>query len=534
MSHNVGPPQPPVNKWLVTVSVTFGTLMGAIDASIVAVAIPHLRGALGATVEEMAWVTTGFVIATVMVMPLTAFLGRLYGQKRVYLSSLVLFIMGSALCGVARSLPMMVFFRVLQGLGAGALQPTEQAILRQTFPPEEQGMAMAVFALAVVVGPALGPTLGGFLLDNYSWPWIFFINLPVGLLAVTMVTRFVHEPEDIRQHNHEMALKQRADMDWSGIALLSVGLACLQYTLEEGSGDDWFESRAIIATTVIALTALAAFVYRELTAKTPAVDLTLFKDKVFLSGTLVGTMTFAVLMSITFLLPVFLQELLGFTAMQAGEALMPRGLAMMVAIPIVGRLYNRVPPPLFISSGVLMVASSAYAMAHYTLDTSAASVVGAIALQGVGFACLFVPLTTVAMARIPRYRLADAAGLNSLLRQIGGSLGLAAFATLLPDFVAEARVGLSAHLVAGNAAVADRLAGLQGALVASGLDPYSALIEARRVLAGVVSRQAMVLAFERMFMLAGAAFLCILPLVFLLKAPRLPASAPPPEVPVEL
>ncbi|MCC7260937.1 MAG: DHA2 family efflux MFS transporter permease subunit [Candidatus Latescibacteria bacterium] len=508
--------------------------MGAIDASIVAVAIPHLRGALGATVEEMAWVTTAFVIATVMVMPLTAFLGRLYGQRRVYLASLVLFILGSALCGVAASLPMMVFFRVLQGLGAGALQPTEQAILRQTFPPEEQGMAMAVFGLAVVVGPALGPTLGGFLLDNYAWPWIFFINLPVGLLALFMVTRFVHEPEDIRQHNHEMALKQRADMDWSGIALLSVGLACLQYTLEEGSGHDWFESRAIATCAVITVVALAAFVYRELTARAPAVDLTLFKDRVFLSGTLVGAMTFAVLMSITFLLPVFMQELLGFTAMQAGQALMPRGLAMMVAIPIVGRLYNRVPPPLFISSGVLMVAFSAYTMAHYTLETSASSVVGAIILQGVGFACLFVPLTTVAMARIPRYRLADAAGLNALLRQIGGSLGLAAFATLLPDFVAEARAGLSAHVVAGNPEIAHRLAGLQQTLISRGFDPYSALQAAQRLLGQLVYREATVIAFERMFMLAGLAFLLILPLVVFLKAPRLPAGAPPPEVPVEL
>src|SRR3954462_8847587 len=266
-------PRQPINKWIVTLSVTFGTLMGAIDTSIVAVATPHLTGALGATVEEMTWVTTGFVIATVVVMPLTAFLGRSFGQKRVYMFSLALFVLGSALCGMARTLPMMVAFRALQGLGAGALQPTEQAILRQTFPPEEQGMAMAIFGLAVVVGPAVGPTLGGYILDNYAWPWIFYINLPVGALALFMVSRFVHEPDDIRQANHAAAIKQRANLDWQGIALLSVGLACLQYVLEEGSQNDWFDSRAITVCALVAGVVLAAFIICELTAPAPAVNL---------------------------------------------------------------------------------------------------------------------------------------------------------------------------------------------------------------------------------------------------------------------
>ncbi|HJX62833.1 MAG TPA: MFS transporter, partial [Polyangia bacterium] len=216
---------PPVNKWLVTVSVTFGTLMGTIDASIVNVAVPHLRGSLGATVEEITWVTTGFVIANVVVMPLTAFLGHLFGQKRVYMAALSIFILSSALCGLARSLTTLVAFRFVQGLGAGALQPTEQAILRQTFPLKEQGMAMAVFGMAVIIGPAVGPTLGGYIVDNYSWPWIFFINVPVGVLALTMVSNFVREPEDIRAAQRAMATKRRANLDWVGIALLSIGLA---------------------------------------------------------------------------------------------------------------------------------------------------------------------------------------------------------------------------------------------------------------------------------------------------------------------
>src|SRR5213082_29688 len=210
------------NKWLVAVSVSFGTLMGAIDASIVNVALTHIRGAVGATLEEITWISTAFVIATVLVMPLTAFLGRLVGQKRLYMLSLVLFLVGSALCGMAHSLWTLVFFRIIQGLGAGALQPTEQAILRQTFPAREQGMAMALFAMAVMLGPAFGPTLGGIIVDNASWPWIFYINIPVGLVGLLMVWRFVHEPEDIRAENARAAAQQKKNVDWQGIALLSI------------------------------------------------------------------------------------------------------------------------------------------------------------------------------------------------------------------------------------------------------------------------------------------------------------------------
>jgi DHA2 family multidrug resistance protein len=522
--------RPPVNKWLVTLSVTFGTLMGALDTSIVAVATPHLRGALGSTVEEMTWVTTGFVVATVIVMPLTAFLGRTFGQKRVYMFSLALFVLGSALCGLARSLPMMVAFRALQGLGAGALQPTEQAILRQTFPPEEQGMAMALFGLAVVVGPAAGPALGGVIVDNYSWPWIFYINLPIGILALFMVSRFVHEPDDVRRANLERAKRERGNLDWIGIALMTTGLACLQYVLEEGSRNDWFQSTAIATCAFAALFILVAFVMRELTAPHPAVDLSLFRDPVFLAGTLIGGIMFAILMSITFLLPVFMQELLGFSATQSGMALMPRALAMMVGIPLVGRLYNFVQPRILVSLGVVMVAFSTYLMAHYTLDTSARTVTGAIILQGFGFASLFVPLTTVALMGIPRYRLADAAGLNSLVRQIGGSLGLAAFATLLPRFVGSARTGLVAHLVAGRADVTQRLGQIQQGLIGRGIDPGDARGAARRLLGGLVERQANVLAFERLFLLAGVAFLFVLPLGIFLKAPKGVAKGPKPDL----
>src|SRR3954470_13870039 len=278
MPRSFAPARAPTNKWLVTVSVSFGTLMGAIDASIVNVALTHIRGAVGATLEEITWISTAFVIATVLVMPLTAFLGRLVGQKRLYMASLVLFLVGSALCGMARSLETLVVFRVIQGFGAGALQPTEQAILRQTFPPKEQGMAMALFGMAVMLGPAFGPTLGGIIIDNWSWPWIFFINLPVGVIGLIMVSRFVREPEDIREANRAAAQEQRKHFDMWGIILLCVGVSTLQYVLEEGQRNDWFESRLILAMSLVAVFSIAAFVIRELTARVPAVNLRLFKD----------------------------------------------------------------------------------------------------------------------------------------------------------------------------------------------------------------------------------------------------------------
>jgi MFS transporter, DHA2 family, multidrug resistance protein len=515
------PARPATNKWLVTVSVSFGTLMGAIDSSIVNVALPHIRGAVGATVQEITWITTGFVIATVVVMPLTAFLGRFFGQKRVYMASLVLFLAGSALCGTAGNLSSLVLYRALQGFGAGALQPTEQAILRQTFPPKEQGMAMALFAMAVMVGPAIGPTLGGYIVDNTHWSWIFFINLPVGILGLFMVWRFVQEPEDIRASNRAAAEAQKKNVDWQGIALMSLGLATLQYVLEEGQTKDWFDSRAITGCAIIAAVALAAFVWRELTASAPAVNLRLFKDPVFTSGTLVGGVMFAMLMASMFLLPVFMQELLGFTATQSGLALMPRVLMMMAVTPLVGRLYNHVSPRLLVGIGIGLVSIGSFNLADVTLQSTSSSIVRDILIQGAGFSFLFVPLTTTALSNVPRTRLTDATGLNSLLRQIGGSVGLAVFATLLSRYQVVARHALAAHVTPGSPATMQRLAQLQAGLATrGGLDPVSAKGAALAALNGQVTQQAAVLAFEKTFYLAGIVFLAVLPLLLFLKVNR--------------
>ena len=474
--------------------------------------------------------TTGFVIATVVVMPLTAFLGRLFGQKRVYLASLALFVLGSALCAFARSLPAMVAFRALQGLGAGALQPTEQAILRQTFPPEEQGMAMALFGLAVVVGPAAGPALGGYILDNFSWPWIFYINLP------DRAARHLHGRRASCTSRRTSARATGPARPTS--ARTSTGSASCSWRWgwprcstcsRRGAATTGSSRPRSRPAAFVAVFGLAAFIIRELTAPVPAVDLSLFKDRVFLSGTLIGALMFAILMSITFLLPLFMQELLGFPALHAGQALMPRALAMMVGIPLVGRLYNKVQPRILVIArrapgGVQRLPD----VALHAGDQRALGRPGDHD-SGVGFASLFVPLTTVALARIPRYRLTDAAGLNSLLRQIGGSLGLAAFATLLPRYVVQARTGLVRPRRRRQPRVRRAALGaMQAALGGRGLDPSAAREAALRILNGTLAQQASVLAFERMFLTAGLAFLFVIPLALLLRRP--PGTRPPPKL----
>ena len=514
----------PVNKWVVTISISFGTLMGAIDSSIVSVALPHIRGSVGATLQEITAISTGYAVALVLVMPLTAFLSRQFGQKRVYMVCLGLFLVGSLLCGIASSLTSLVVYRVIQGFGAGALQPTEQAILRQTFPPKEQGMAMALFGMAVMLGPAIGPTLGGYIVDHYHWSWIFFINLPIGVLGLFMVATFVHEDPELLEHNRVLAQKQRRNLDWLGILFMWIGLAALQYFLEEGSREDWFDSRVIGAVFLIAVFSLAAFVIRELTAPFPAVDLRLFKDPMFLSGTAVGGLMFAMLMANMFLLPIFMQELLGFSAVQSGSALMPRVIVMMIAVPVVGRLYQKASPHAFIALGVVLFSTSSWMLSNLTLESGRSDVVVPLIVQGAAIACLFVPLTTVALANIPRHKMADATGLSSLLRQIGGAIGLALFAGLIDNYAVVARGGINPHLAATRPEVWQHLQALEAGFRARGMDAVSASQSALRAMKGSVMAQSTVISFDQIFMLAGGLFLLVLPLLFFLRSPAQEAS----------
>ena len=511
---------PPVNKWLVTISIAFGSLMATIDSSIVNVALPNIRGELGASIQEITWISTAYMIAMVLVMPLTGFLGGFFGQKRVYLISMVLFVLGSALCGLARSLPMMVACRALQGLGAGALQPTEQAILRQTFPPEEQGMAMAIYSMVVMIGPAVGPVLGGWITDNYSWPWIFYINLPVGLLGIIMTIQNVHEYEDVRIANRARAELARKNLDIAGIVLMVVGIGALQYLFEEGPQDDWFDAMEIRVATFLCVVALIAFVIRELTAKAPVVNLRLFKDSTFTSATVISFVMYGMLMGSMFLLPVFCQESLHYTATLSGIVLMPRTLAMMAVSPIVGRIYNRVQPAIVVGVGVLLFAVGSWQLSHITLDTSSTEMIVPLVVTGVAFACLFVPLTTAALSKIERHLMADAAGLNSFVRQVGGSVGLTIFATLFTNFTVAAYTSVSSHVTALRPEVVSHLAAMQHGLAMHGFDPATAPLAAGKLLGAHVIQQATVLGFDRVFVLQGVLFLTVIPLLFLLRVPR--------------
>ncbi len=510
-------PAQPVNKWLVAVSIAFGSLMATIDSSIVNVALPNIRGELGASIQEITWISTAYMVAMVLVMPLTGFLGGFFGQKRVYLTSMFLFVAGSALCGTARSLPALVFYRILQGLGGGALQPTQQAILRQTFPPHEQGIAMAMFAMVVMIGPVLG----GWITDNYSWPWIFYINLPVGLIGIMMTLQNVHEPDDVRTANRARAELARKNLDIAGIVLMVIGVGALQYLFEEGPQDDWFDSIEIRIAAITCVVALTAFVIRELTATAPVVNLRLFKDATFASATLVSFVMFGMLMGSMFLLPVFTQESLRYTATLSGIVLLPRTLAMMAMSPFVGRMYNRVQPAFIVGFGIVLFAIGSYQLSFITLETSATQMILPLVVTGAAFACLFVPLTTAALSKIERHLMADAAGLNSFVRQIGGSVGLTIFATLFTNYAIEAHGALSAHLTVLRPEVAAQLAQLKGAIVAHGVSPDVAQLIARGVLNGRAFAQATVLSFDRVFLFQGLLFLGVLPLLFLVRVPRL-------------
>ena len=511
---------PAVNKWVVAAAIGWGSLMATIDSSIVNVAVPVIRGQMGVSIQEITWISTAYMIAMVVVMPMTGFLGALFGQKRVYLASLILFVIGSMLCGTARSLEALVLFRIVQGIGGGSLQPTQQAILRQTFPPEEQGMAMAMYAMVIMIGPAVGPVLGGWIIDNYSWPWIFYVNLPVGAAGIFMTMRFVHEPPDVREANRVRADKQRKNLDWIGIALMTVGVGALQYLFEEGPRNDWFASDVMVVIGFVTLFALVAFVIRELSAPAPVVNLRLFKDPTFAAGTVIGLVMFAMLMGNMFLLPVFMQELQGMTATTSGWALMPRTLAMMVASPIVGRLYNRLGAGVIVGAGVLLFFWGSWDLGLITTDTSITGLIVPQAITGLAFACLFIPLTTAALSQIPRPLLADAAGLNSFLRQIGGSVGLTIIATVYSTDAIRASDGLRRHLSPLRPEVTARLGQLKDAFMHRGLDAAHAAAAAGHAIGVDVGRQSATIAFDRNFMMRAVAFLGILPFLYLLRKPK--------------
>ncbi len=499
---------PDNRKWIIAGTVLTGTIMAVLDSSIVNVALPDMSGTLGATIEEITWVVTSYILAQVIVMPITGLLAARFGRKRFYMSSVVLFTSASMACGFAHSLGTMVIFRVLQGFGGGVLLTVSQAILRESFPPEEQGMAMGLYGLGAVLAPAFGPTLGGWLTDQYSWPWIFYINVPIGVVNLILVSRFIEDPPYL--------VREQGYIDWTGLGLLVVGLGSLQLMLEEGEKNDWFQSSYILRLAVIAAVGLVLFVWRELSVERPAVNLRILRNVSFSSATALGGVLGLALNGSLFLLPVFLQTLIGFNAMQSGITMMPRSLAMALLMPIGGRFYNRLGPRVLVGAGLLTCGIGFYTMSDLTTAVGFWDLFWPQLWQGVGFSLIFVALSTAALSTIPKPRMTAATGLYNVVRQVMGSVGIAVAATTLSSSTSRYFAVLSED--AGWSSVArQRLQQLTAGMMSKGADAITAKAQALELIEGTITRQAAVLAYNHVFVLVAALFVIAFPLVFLLR-----------------
>lgn len=502
---------------MITLTVMTGAIISALDTSIVNVALPYMRGNLGASVEEIAWVSTSYILANVIIMPIIGLLSARYGRKNFYLVSVVVFTITSMLCGIAWDLNSMIFFRVLQGLGGGALIPVSQAILRENYPPEKQGLAMGIFGLGVVMGPAFGPTLGGWLTDHFSWPWIFFINLPVGIINILLTMKYVEDPPYLQRK------KERWDM--AGLLFMVVGLGSLQLMLEEGQTKDWFASDYIRILAVSAAVGMALFIWRELTAEKPAVDLRLLKDRTFCTGTFLGGVLGISLFASLFLLPLFLQQLLGYPAFDSGLAMMPRSVAMAFFMPIVGRLYTILGARVLIAAGLAINAFSFWELSTLSLDVGYWDIFFPQVWQGFGFGAIFVALSTVTLSTIDKSKMTDASGLYNVVRQVFGSVGIALSATFLTRYETVYHSFLVEKITAVNDAAQNLLSGLGGMYFSAGYDTDRAAMMSMQAVNGLVTKQGAMMAFNHVFLLVALLFLVSLPLVLLLKDEKKPAAS---------
>jgi DHA2 family multidrug resistance protein len=408
---------------LITITVMLGLIMAIIDSTIVNVALNNIAGNLGASIDEVAWVATGYILASVIVMPLNGWLTAYLGRKNFYAGCLALFTVSSFLCGTAHSIWQLVFYRVIQGFGGGALQPTAQSILFETYPPNKRGAAMAIFGLGAMVGPAVGPTLGGYIVDNYSWPLIFYINLPIGIAAFLMTLMFIPNPHFLQ--------KPKGGIDWWGLSLLSAGLASLQYVLERGQHDDWYSSDTIWTLTIVAAVGLTLFIVKTLRDRYPLVDLNVFRFRTFTIGNIIGAISGFGLFGTALVLPLFFQTVLGFTAFDTGMALLPGAIATAISMVVVGQLTNRIDPRLLVGSGMIIFGISTWWMGGLNEQAGYWDVFWPRLVQGFGLGFLFVPLSTVMLGAVPKEELAGATGVSTLLRQLGGSFGIAVLTTLL-------------------------------------------------------------------------------------------------------
>ncbi|MES2123559.1 MAG: DHA2 family efflux MFS transporter permease subunit [Gemmatimonadota bacterium] len=483
-------------RYLIAFAVTLASVMELVDTSIVNVAIPHMMGNLGATLHEIAWVSTAYIVANVIVLPMTSFLSDSFGRRNYYTGSIVLFTVASFFCGHATSLESLVFWRIVQGLGGGALISTAQAILFDVFPNEERGTSTAIFGVGVMVGPLLGPTLGGWITENYSWPWIFYVNIPFGLLAGYLCWQHVPEPS---------AKVERHGIDWYGLLFLAVGVGSLQIMLERGEANDWFASTETIVEAILAGFGLIAFIWRELAAEHPMVDIRILKDRQLAVGVLFGLVLGFALYASTFALPVFLQGLLHYSAWDTGKVMFPGAIASAITMAVVGKMASKIDARPLVVVGVLLYLWSMEMHWKFTLDVGLHDTLLPIIIRGIGIGLVFVPLTGLTVARLKPAQMAQGTGLFNLARQLGGSLGIAMAAGLLP------------HLDAGSPVVSGWLGQVTQALTHAGASLQEAQARAFEILALRLQQQAALLAYDKLYLTMGIAFTCALPLLLLFK-----------------
>jgi MFS transporter, DHA2 family, multidrug resistance protein len=499
------------HKYLIALAVTLAATLELIDTSIVNVAIPHMMGNLGATLDEIAWVSTGYIIANVIVIPMSGWLSAYFGRTRYFAGSISLFVIASFFCGAATSLGGLVFWRVIQGIGGGALISTAQATLYESFPPEQAGTGMAIFGMGVMVGPTLGPTLGGWITDNYNWPWIFYINIPLGIIAALLTIAYVKDAK----------YQERADrIDYLGILLLTVCVGSLQWMLERGERYDWWESRFVTTLAIVAVVAGVLLVWRELTIDEPVINFRVFKSRQLTAGTSIAAGLGFALYGSVFILPVFLQQLHGFTAWQTGKVILPGALASAFTMGVVGRNAQKLDARYTVVAGACLFFTSMWMLSRLTLASGAEDTFWPLILRGVALGLIFVPLTNASMAELPVSQLAQGTGLYNLSRQLGGSLGIAIMATLLSRMVKVRQAMLTEHVGANDPETLSRLAAITRGLVARGVDAITAKQLSLAVLQRQILAQANVLSFSKIYFLSGLVLLAALPLLLLFHTGR--------------
>lgn len=499
-----------VNKWLVTITVMLPTIIEIVDTSVVNVALPHIQGSMSAGLDEVTWVLTSYLVSNAIIIPMTGWLASLVGRKRYLLGSLVVFTAASCMCGLAGSLMALVFWRVVQGAAGGALQPISQAILFESFPPHQHGVAMAVFGMGVVLGPIIGPVMGGWITDNWSWRWIFYINIPVGIVAALMAVAFIFDPPYIKR-------SREARVDYWGLALLIVWVGCLQIMLDKGEREDWFASSFICWLGAISAAAFVAFIVAELKAATPVVNLRVFRDRTFTSGNLVMFFGFMGFFASIVMLPLYLQNLMGYTAYLAGMVLGPGGMATLLMMPVAGLLTDRVDARYLLGFGLACNAVSLYWMSGFNLDAGFWNVIGPRILQGVAIAFFFVPLMAVTFATIAKEHMGNAAGVTNFLRNLGGSVGVAVFASVLARRAQFHQSRLVEGLHPLSLPYGEGTAEVERLLEAQGLGGGAAEQGTLSLLYGQVLRHASMLSFNDVFWALAILFVCLLPLLLLLR-----------------